>query len=138
MSLDSAEDYQRALVEAATECAVTAPMAAGLDAELVRRVVRLEAERAPDDQDLVNMNLTYCIASAGGGAPSGDPAGQADGVDAGLTARLRECAMAMSPGDAGDLAGDEAMVAAMLGMLAPEIRPAAVDAFCADSRAAQQ
>ena len=132
---DAAEsDFRRILVNAAADCAVNSPTAAALDEAEVRRAVRLEAERSPNDQDLVNMNLTYCAAAA---PPSALPPPDAGDVDPALVARLGECAAAMSPGDAGDLARDRAIITQMLALLAPEIRPASVDAFCADSAASQ-
>ena len=136
-SLDdtAADHYRRILVDAAADCVASAPTTAELDETRMRRAVRLEAERSLNDQDLVNMNLTYCVAMAPpADFPSPDSAGD---VDPALVTRLRECAAAMSPADAGDLAGDRAIVAQMLSILATEIRPAAVDAYCADSAASQ-
>ena len=131
---DAAEpDFRRILVNAAADCAVKSPTGAALDETQVRRAVRLEAERSLNDQDLVNMNLMYCAAAA----PPSDATAPGGEADPALAARLGECAAAMSPGDAGDLARDRAIIADMLSLLAPEIRPAAVDAFCADSAASQ-
>ena len=131
---DAAEpDFRRILVNAAADCAVKSPTGAALDETQVRRAVQLEAERSLNDQDLVNMNLMYCAAAA----PLPDITAPASETDPALAARLGECAAAMSPGDAGDLARDRAIITDMLSLLAPEIRPAAVDAFCADSAASQ-
>ena len=114
---------RRVLVEQATSCAAVSPLAAGLPADLVRRAVRLEAERTVSDADLVAMILSYCPP-----ASLPDPDAAVDGLDSGLAQRLAECAMTVGP-QRGLPAG--MMTPMTLAMLPEPVRSAAVDAFCA-------
>ena len=122
-ALSDGPEYRRILVEQATSCAAVSPLAAGLPADLVRRAVRLEAERTVSDADLVAMILSYCPP-----ASLADPDVAVDGLDSGLVQRLADCAMTVGP-QRGLPAG--LMTPMTLAMLPEPVRPAAVDAFCA-------
>lgn len=121
--LSEIPEYRMALVGQAQSCAAVSSLAAGLPEDLVRRAVRMEAERTSSDAHLVAMALSYCAP-----ASLADPEAAMAGLDAVVVRRLAGCAVTVGPQPG---LPARLMTPMTLARLPESVRLAAVDAFCA-------